>query len=129
MRLAYDLRMIPSLARATVFLSFLLCLSACGGSSGGGGTPPVVPPPPTPNPITFHCSKDASCPEVSIIGDPHSELSGVPDPFRGYGDPSLEFDTTTDTLWLAYSWLNTQISDVGPPAIFDLGVRTRLAAV
>jgi hypothetical protein len=64
---------------------------------------------------------------VTIIGDPHSDISGVPDPFRGYGDPSLEHDSATGTLWLAYSWLNTQVSDVGPPVIFDLGVRTRLA--
>ena len=88
--------------------------------------PPVVVPPPQ-GPITFHCSKDATCPEVTIIGDPHSDLNGMPDPFRGYGDPSLEYDSATGTLWLAYSWLNTQVSDPGPPVVFDLGVRTRLA--
>jgi hypothetical protein len=64
---------------------------------------------------------------VTIIGDPHSEVNGVPGPFRGYGDPSLEYDSTSGALWLAYSWLNTQISDPGPPVVFDLGVRTRLA--
>ena len=62
-----------------------------------------------------------------IVGDLHSVVNGAPDPFRGYGDPSLEFDTSTGTLWLAYSWLNTQVSAAGPPVIFDLGVRTRLA--
>ena len=51
----------------------------------------------------------------------------LPDPFRGYGDPSLEYDPTTGTLWLAYSWLNIEISDPGPPVVFDLGVRTHLA--
>lgn len=102
---------------------FLLCLSACGGS----GSNEASPPPPPAGPATFHCSKDASCPEVLIVGDPHSELNGVPDPFRGYGDPSLEYDATTGTLWLANSWLNTQISDLGPPVVFDLGVGTRLA--
>jgi len=50
-----------------------------------------------------------------------------PDPFRGYGDPSLEYDSVTGTLWLAYSWLNIEISDPGPPLVFDLGVRTHLA--
>ena len=65
---------------------------------------------------------------MTIIGDPHSEVNGVSDPFRGYGDPSLEYDATTGTLWLAYSWLNTQVSNAGPPVVFDsLGVRTRLA--
>ncbi len=51
----------------------------------------------------------------------------LPDPFRGYGDPSLEYDSATGTLWLSYSWLNVEISDVGPPPVFDLGVRTHLA--
>jgi hypothetical protein len=62
-----------------------------------------------------------------IVGDPHSQLNMLPDPFRGYGDPSLEYDPTTGTLWLAYSWLNIEISDPGPPVVFDLGVRTHLA--
>ena len=110
--------------RAVLILVASLALFACGGS--GSSTPPVVVPPPQ-GPITFHCSKDATCPEVTIIGDPHSDLNGMPDPFRGYGDPSLEYDSATGTLWLAYSWLNTQVSDPGPPVVFDLGVRTRLA--
>lgn len=62
-----------------------------------------------------------------IAGDPFSELNMLPDPFRGYGDPSLEFDASTGTLWLAYSWLNIDVSDPGPPLVFDLGVRTHLA--
>ena len=101
-------------------------LAACG---GGSSTPAVLPggPPPPLGPITFHCSKGASCPEILIAGDPHSELNMLPDPFRGYGDPSLEYDPTAGTLWLAYSWLNIEISDPGPPAVFDLGVRTHLA--
>ena len=102
-----------------------LALFACGGGSGASLPPVIVAPPP--GPMTFHCSKDASCPEVLIVGDPHSQSNGVPDSFRGYGDPSLEYDAATGTLWLAYSWLNTQVSDPGPPAVFDLGVRTRLA--
>lgn len=111
--------------RAVLILLASLTLFACGGGSSSS-TPPVVVPPPQ-GPITFHCSKDATCPEVTIIGDPHSDLNGMPDPFRGYGDPSLEYDSATGTLWLAYSWLNTQVSDPGPPVVFDLGVRTRLA--
>ena len=127
MRLTYYSGMYPITCRAVAFVALLLGLSACGGSSGGAA-PPVVSPPPAPGPITFHCGKDASCPEVLIVNDLHSAVNGVPDPFRGYGDPSLEFDASTGTLWLAYSWLNTQVSAAGPPAIFDLGVRTRLAS-
>lgn len=62
-----------------------------------------------------------------VIGDPFAETNMVPDAFRGYGDPSLEYDSATGTLWMAYSWLNIQISDPGPPVEFDLGVRTHLA--
>ncbi len=102
-----------------------LGLSSCGGSSGTPTLPPVDPLPA--DPVTFHCSKDSSCPERLIVGDPHSQLNMLPDPFRGYGDPSLEYDPTTGTLWLAYSWLNIEISDPGPPIVFDLGVRTHLA--
>jgi hypothetical protein len=114
--------------KKVALLSCLLCISACGGSAGGDSLSTVGPPPPPPaEPIIFHCSKDAACPEVFITGDPHSDINGAPDPFRGYGDPSLEYDASTGTLWLAYSWLNTQVSDPGPPAVFDHGVRTRLA--
>ncbi len=118
--------MVTNAPKTAALLTAFLYLSACGGSSGGAA-PPVNPPIFDPAPTTFHCSKDASCPEVTIIGDPHSDINGSPDPFRGYGDPSLEYDATTGTLWLAYSWLNTEVSDPGPPVVFDLGVRTRLA--
>jgi len=83
--------------------------------------------PPPPPPIRFHCAKDNSCPEVMVVGDPFAETNTVPDGFRGYGDPSLEYDATTGILWMAYSWLNVQISNPGPPVVFDLGVRTHLA--
>lgn len=112
--------------KLVILLGFVFGLSGCGGSSGSPTSPPVVPPPP-PGPITFHCSKDASCPEVMIAGDPFSQINMQPDPFRGYGDPSLEYDPATGALWLAYSWLNIEVSDPGPPAVFDLGVRTHLA--
>lgn len=106
-------------------VGILLAVAGCGGGSGGTGQTPVTDPPS--GPITFHCAKDSSCPEIFIVGDPHSTQNGQPDPFRGYGDPSLEYDSSTGTLWMAYSWLNTQISDPTPPPVFDLGVRTRLA--
>ena len=110
-----------------VFLAAtFLGLSACGGGSSTPTIPNGNPPLPT-GPATFHCSKDATCPEILIAGDPHSELNMLPDPFRGYGDPSLEYDPDTGTLWLTYSWLNIEISDLGPPVVFDLGVRTHLA--
>lgn len=111
--------------KATLFLAASLAVSACGGGSSRQVPAPNVPPPP--GPVTFHCSKDATCPEILIAGDPHSELNMQPDPFRGYGDPSLEYDSATGTLWLSYSWLNIEISDAGPPPVFDLGVRTHLA--
>lgn len=105
----------------------LIGLASCGGSSGSGPPPVVNPPPPPAGPVTFHCSKDSSCPELIVAGDPFAEVNGVPDAFRGYADPSLEFDAATGVLWMAYSWLNIQISDPGPPVVFDLGVRTHLA--
>jgi hypothetical protein len=76
---------------------------------------------------TFHCSFDASCPEVPVAGDPYAQIGGNPAPFRGYGDPSLEYDPDTGELWLAYSWLDVLISDPGPPAVVDFGVRTHIA--
>lgn len=109
--------MVSKIALCLVFSSFLAC--------GGGSSAPTAVQPPTvndPEPETFHCNKDSSCPEILIAGAPH-----VTEAFRGYGDPSLEFDESTNTLWLAYSWLNILISDPGPPAKFDLGVRTHLA--
>jgi hypothetical protein len=113
-------------ARNVFLVAALLGLSACGGGPSTPTIPKGNPPPPT-GPATFHCSKDATCPEILIAGDPHSELNMLPDPFRGYGDPSLEYDPDTGTLWLTYSWLNIEISDPGPPVVFDLGVRTHLA--
>lgn len=78
-------------------------------------------------PVTFHCAFDASCPEVMVAGDPYATIGGNPAPFRGYGDPSLEYDATTGTLWMTYSWLDVLIADPGPPPVVDFGVRTHLA--
>ena len=115
-------------AKQLILLASALGLTACGGGSGGASPlPPVSPPPPPPAPIQFHCARDNTCPEVMVIGDPFAETNMVPDAFRGYGDPSLEYDAATGTLWMAYSWLNIEISDPGPPVVFDLGVRTHLA--
>jgi hypothetical protein len=112
--------------RPTIISALLATLVACGGGSAAPSLPPVVDSPPA-GPLLFHCSKDATCPELLVGGDPFSEINMSPDPFRGYGDPSLEYDASTGTLWMAYSWLNVQISDPTPPAVFDLGVRTHLA--
>ncbi len=117
--------MAPQITKIGLLLAMALGLSSCGGSSDAPTIPPIVPPPA--DPATFHCSKDSSCPEILIVGDPHSQLNMLADPFRGYGDPSLDYDPATGTLWLAYSWLNIEISDPGPPIVFDLGVRTHLA--
>ena len=102
----------------------VLLLSACGGGSVGPPPVVVVPPPDNqiPEPLVFHCSKDSLCPEIFINDDPHADFNGTPQPFRGYGDPSLELDPQTGTLWLSYSWLDLATSP-GP----DLLVRTHLA--
>jgi hypothetical protein len=81
-----------------------------------------APPPPT-----FHCAIDASCPEITVAGDPPAMLGGSPAPFRGYGDPSIERDPATGTLWMTYSWLDVLVTSPGPPPIIDFGVRTHLA--
>jgi len=78
-------------------------------------------------PLTFHCHLDSTCPEVMVAGDPYATLGGNAVPFRGYGDPSLEYDTATGALWLSYSWLDVLVSDPGPPSQIDFGVRTHLA--
>lgn len=62
----------------------------------------------------FHCSDDARCPEISITGAAPARSW-----FRGLGDPTLEHDPATGTLWLAYSWLDT----LGP----DFAIRTQVA--
>jgi hypothetical protein len=93
---------------------------ACGGS---GDTPVDAPvaidamPDAPPQPVMFHCAKDATCPPVTIGGDPIST-----DAFHGLGDPSLERDVD-GTLWLAYSWLDEQ--PLGTATIH--AVRTHLA--
>lgn len=80
------------------------------------------------SPITFNCTLDANCPAITVAGDPFAEIGGSPSPFRGYGDPSLEYDPSTGTLWLTYSWLDLLVSDPGPPPVVDSGVRTHLAS-
>jgi len=62
-----------------------------------------------------------------VAGDFFAVLGAGPAPFRGYGDPSLEYDPATGELWMTYSWLDVLVTDPGPPAVIDLGVRTHLA--
>lgn len=62
-----------------------------------------------------------------MINDPPAETDGVPDFFRGDGDPSLEYDAGTGTLWMSYSWLNLFDIDPGPGVDNYGGVRTHLA--
>ena len=78
-------------------------------------------------PITFFCADSPSCPAIPVAGDPEATLGGNQAPFRGYGDPSLERDPATGTLWLSYSWFDTLVSSPGPPPAVDFGVRTHLA--
>ena len=75
----------------------------------------------------FQCNLDASCPTVTLTGDPEATLGGNSAPFRGYGDPSLERDPATGAIWMSYSWLDVLVSSPGPPRVVDLGVRTHLA--
>ena len=75
----------------------------------------------------FHCALNETCPEILIEGDPHAMLGDAPAPFRGYGDPSLEYDPNTGILWLTYSWLDVLINGTPPNHDVDLGVRTHLA--
>ena len=72
---------------------------------------------------TFHCAMDDSCPEILIDGDPHATIGAAPSPFRGYGDPSLEYDPDTETLWLSYSWLDVLVHEGN----INFAVRTHLA--
>src|SRR5512145_2918870 len=67
----------------------------------------------------FHCAFDARCPELAIEGAGPARLGGKPSPFRGNGDPSLEHDPESGSLWLAWSWLDQ--------AGADFAIRTRLA--
>jgi hypothetical protein len=75
----------------------------------------------------FHCSFDGRCPELAIAGESEARLGGRPSPFRGIGDPSLEFDPETGQVWLAYSWLDVVVSAAGPPPVADFAIRTHLA--
>jgi len=108
-----------------IAIASLYLLVACGG--GGSGTSTPTPMPVSADPIQFHCAKDASCPEVLVEGDLFASLGAGPAPFRGYGDPSLEYDPATNELWMTYSWLDVLITDPGPPAVINFGVRTHLA--
>jgi len=107
-------------------VAVLIGLTACGGgnTNGSGNNPPA---PLAAGPATFHCANNSSCPEVLIDGDPMASTNGVADAFRGYGDPSLEYDAVSGTLWMSYTWLNVIVTDPTPPAIVDFGARTHLA--
>lgn len=116
-------------------LVILIVFTGCSGGGSGDNAatvpipmePPATPPAPTPTTIEFHCAKDATCPEILIGGDPFAEFSGGPAPFRGYGDPSLEYDSASNTLWLSYSLLDLAVVEFGPPPQPDFLVRTHLA--
>jgi len=113
--------MVKHLPSNLIGFVFLIYLFGCG---GGGSTNTPDPPPVMvdPEPALFHCSKDSTCPEIIVSGDPIAA-----DSFRGYGDPSLEFDSSTNTLWMSYTYLNVLVSDVGPPEVSDFGTQTHLA--
>jgi hypothetical protein len=102
--------------RYALFLGVVAAITAWGGSLSETNAE-----------VTFHCTWDAACPEITIAGDPEATLGGNPAPFRGYGDPSLENDPVTGTIWMSYSWLEVLVSSIGPPPVTDFGVETHLA--
>ena len=117
-----------SRARPSRFVTRTLAALAAAAALLLGGAPGQAPAAPAGDaPPTFHCQLDSTCPEVMVPGDPLATLGGDPAPFRGYGDPSLEYDPATGDLWLSYSWLDVLVSDPGPPPQIDFGVRTHLA--
>lgn len=72
--------------------------------------------------MRFHCADDSTCPEIIVAGDPVAS-----DSIRGLGDPSLEYDSNTDTLWMSYSWLDVIATDPVDPDLINFGIRTHLA--
>ncbi|MBV1914211.1 MAG: hypothetical protein KUG72_02430 [Pseudomonadales bacterium] len=96
-------------------LGILILIGSCGSSSnsssGRSSSSPAT--------ILLDCGQGAGCPQLILTGDP---LSTVPvsqsaKGFRGYGDPSIEFDSSSDTLWLSYSWLINRNPDIAGPII------------
>lgn len=113
--------------RWIAWTSVTVALIGCGASSGSDaavlldGPSADVPVDASAMP-SFHCAPGPTCPELSIAGDPEAELPA--NPFRGYGDPSLE--TAPDgTLYLAYSWLSTRVTPPGDRV--DFTVETHLS--
>lgn len=80
-----------------------------------------------PDPDLYFCADDPTCPELLVAGDPFSAQTVAPVELTGYGDPSIEHDPETGTLWLAYSWLEVLVEDETQPDVFDLGVSTHIA--
>ena len=104
---------------------FPTLVAACGG--GAADSPdtdaPIEVDSTTPDgpfvPQDFDCQPDATCPELTISGDPLS-----PSNFSGLGDPSLEHDTD-GTIWLSYSWLEEDTLPGNPTQLHS--VATHLA--
>ena len=105
------------------------CIAACSG--GGPSTPTTTPTAKAmhmESVVSFHCALNTSCPALIPDGDPEASFANNPAPFRGYGDPSLSYEESTDTLWMSYSWLSTAVEVPGPPVEPDFLVRTHLAS-
>ncbi len=77
-------------------------------------------------PVRFDCRADnPQCPEMRIEGDPFFTLPGPsPSPFRGYGDPAVRKDPSSDRLWLSYSYLHLHRPRSSP----EFGVSIHLAS-
>lgn len=110
------------MSRITKFLGFIILLLITGISLA-----PTTTAQDNDEPIMFHCALDDTCPEILIGGNPFAQIGNSPAPFRGYGDPSLEYDPSTDTLWLSYSWLDVLVTPTDADPLIDFGVRTHLA--
>jgi hypothetical protein len=101
-------------SRAWVFILVIWLASLACLASNRRATPAISILPtasesqPTGQETIFDCETDSVlCPQILIEGDqPASLPSGQPSPFRGFADPSIRQDPSSERLWMAYSWPN-----------------------
>ncbi len=96
-----------------------------GTPSDAAHLPPDAAPP---DPVHFEC-RDDNCPELVVDGDPIDRgcFNFSPCFVRGMYDPTLEFDATTDTLWLGYTAGTAVLAERGNADTLAAAHRTHLA--
>ncbi len=108
------------IAGGCLSLSSVLIVNCGGGSDalivGSNGFPPPV----------VNCATAGACSAIAISGDAPDANSGT---FKGYADPSLAHDPTTNgRVWLAYSWPHVAAGqDPAGNTVQMAAVTTRLA--